>query len=288
MHKVNAKHILSNSGNMNIYRGCTHGCIYCDSRSSCYNINHNFEDVEVKQNALILLEDTLRRKRKKSMIFTGSMSDPYLPLEKDLKLTRGALELVYKYGFGITILTKSDLILRDLDLIKKINKKTKCVVQMTLTSSNDLMSKKIEPNVCPPSKRIEALKIFRDNDIPTVVWLGPILPFILDTEKNIRLLLDMVVEAKVKGLLYFGIGMTLRDGNRQYYYSQLEKKFPTLKEKYIKYYKDNYYIGSFNHSKLIKILDETCHFHNIMHSSEEIFAYLKDFEEKEYVQLSLF
>lgn len=288
MHKVNAKHILSSSGNMNIYRGCTHGCIYCDSRSSCYNINHNFEDVEVKQNALVLLEDTLSRKRKKSMIFTGSMSDPYLPLEKDLKLTRGALELVYKYGFGITILTKSDLILRDLDLIKKINEKTKCVVQMTLTASDDLMSKKIEPNVCPPSKRIEALKIFRDNNIPTVVWLGPILPFILDTEKNIRLLLDMMIEAKVKGILYFGIGMTLRDGNRQYYYSQLEKEFPTLKEKYIKYYKDNYFIGSFNHSKLIKILDETCEKHNIMHSSDEIFAYLKNFEEKEYVQLSLF
>lgn len=288
MHKVKAKSILSSSGNMNIYRGCTHGCIYCDSRSSCYNMDHDFEDVEVKENALVLLEDTLRRKRKKCMIFTGSMSDPYLPIEKELKLTRGALKLVYKYGFGITILTKSDLILRDLDLIKKINEKTKCVVQMTLTSCDDDISKKIEPNVCPNSRRVEVLKIFAQNNIPTVVWLGPILPFILDTERNIRNLLKGIVEAKVKGLLYFGIGMTLREGNREYYYQQLDKLYPTIKEKYIKYYRTSYFIGSFNHEKLMKILDDTCSLNNIIHSSDEVFSYLKKFEEKEYEQLTLF
>ena len=288
MHKVKAKHILSSSGNMNIYRGCTHGCIYCDSRSACYKMNHEFEDVEVKENALILLEDTLKRKRKKCMIFTGSMSDPYLPIEKDLKLTRGALELVYKYGFGITILTKSDLILRDLDLIKKINEKTKCVVQMTLTSSSDEMSKKIEPNVSVFSKRVEALKVFRDNNIPTVVWLGPILPFILDTETNIRALLKSIIEAKVKAVLYFGIGMTLREGNREYFYRQLDKLFPPLKRKYIEMFGNSYYIGSPNNSKLMKILEDTCSSHNIMHQVDEIFSYLKKFEDKEYVQLSLF
>lgn len=288
MHKVKAKSILSSSGNMNIYRGCTHGCIYCDSRSRCYNITHDFEDVEIKENALELLEDTLKRKRNKSMIFTGSMSDPYLPLEKDLKLTRGALELVYKYGFGITLLTKSDLILRDLDLIKKINEKTKCVVQMTLTASTDSISKLIEPNVSPVSKRIEALKIFSENNIPTIVWLGPILPFILDNEENICSLLDMMINVKVKGILYFGMGMTLREGNREYYYKQLDKLFPNLKEKYIKYYKNNYFVNSFNNDRLVKIIDETCILNNIMHNTDEIFSYLKKFEEKEYVQLSLF
>lgn len=288
MHKVKAKSILSSSGNMNIYRGCTHGCIYCDSRSRCYNINHDFEDVEIKENALELLEDTLKRKRNKSMIFTGSMSDPYIPIEKELKLTRGALELVYKYGFGITLLTKSDLILRDLDLIKKINEKTKCVVQMTLTASTDSLSKLIEPNVAPVSKRIEALKIFSENNIPTIVWLGPILPFILDNEENICSLLDMMIKVKVKGILYFGIGMTLREGNREYYYKQLDKLFPNLKEKYIKYYKNNYFVNSFNNDKLVKLIDETCILNNIMHNTDEIFSYLKKFEEKEYVQLSLF
>ncbi|NCD04802.1 MAG: radical SAM protein [Spirochaetia bacterium] len=288
MHKVKAKSILSSSGNMNIYRGCTHGCIYCDSRSRCYNINHDFEDVEIKENALELLEDTLKRKRNKSMIFTGSMSDPYIPIEKDLKLTRGALELVYKYGFGITLLTKSDLILRDLDLIKKINEKTKCVVQMTLTASTDSLSKLIEPNVAPASKRINALKIFSENNIPTIVWLGPILPFILDNEENICALLDMMIKVKVKGILYFGIGMTLREGNREYYYKQLDKLFPNMKEKYIKYYKNNYFVNSFNNDKLVKLIDETCILNNIMHNTDEIFSYLKKFEEKEYVQLSLF
>jgi len=273
---------------MNIYRGCTHGCIYCDSRSRCYNITHDFEDVEIKENALELLEDTLRRKRNKSMIFTGSMSDPYLPIEKDLKLTRGALELVYKYGFGITLLTKSDLILRDLDLIKKINEKTKCVVQMTLTASTDSISKLIEPNVTPVSKRIEALRTFSENNIPTIVWLGPILPFILDNEENICALLDMMIKVKVKGILYFGIGLTLREGNREYYYQQLDKLFPNLKEKYMKYYKNNYFVNSFNNDKLVKIIDETCILNNIMHNTDEIFSYLKKFEEKEYVQLSLF
>jgi DNA repair photolyase len=288
VHKVKAKNILSSSMNMNIYRGCSHNCIYCDSRSHCYNINHDFEDIEVKENALELLEETLSKKRKKSMIFTGSMSDPYIPLEKELKMTRGALELVYKYGFGITLLTKSDLILRDLDLIKKINEKTKCVVQMTLTCADDELSKKIEPNVCTNSRRAEVLRIFSDNNIPTVVWLGPILPYILDTEENIKALLDMMIWAKVKGVLYFGIGMTLRSGNREYYYSNLDRLFLNLKQVYINTYGDSYGVYSKNSYKLTKILNDTLASHNIMHDKNEIFSYLKRLEKKEYVQLSLF
>lgn len=288
MHKVKAKSILSSSGNMNIYRGCTHGCIYCDSRSLCYNMKHQFEDIEVKENALELLEDTLKRKRKKSMIFTGAMSDPYIPFEKDLQMTRGALEIVEKYGFGITLLTKSDLILRDLDLIKKINEKTKCVVQMTLTSSDDKLSKLIEPNVCTTSRRIEVLKIFNEHNVPTVVWLGPILPYLLDTKENINNLIDMMIEAKVKGVIYFGIGMTLRSGNREYYYKNLDKYFPGLKQIYINQYKEKYEVMSPNSVYLNSIITKRLKEHNIMYNPNEVFKYLGTYENKEYVQLTLF
>ncbi len=152
---------------MNLYRGCTHGCIYCDSRSACYNMEHDFEDVEVKENALALLEESLKKKRKKCMIHMGSMSDTYIPLEKELKLTRGALEIIYKYGYGITLITKSDLVLRDLDLFKKINEKTKCVVQMTLTTYDDELCRKLERNVCPTSGRLKCLEILNNSVIPT-------------------------------------------------------------------------------------------------------------------------
>ena len=137
MHYVTAKGILSAKNGMNLYRGCQHGCIYCDSRSECYHMDHDFEDIEVKENSLVLLEDALRRKRKPCMIGTGSMSDPYMPLEDELQYTRKAMELIHHYGFGTTLITKSDRVLRDLDLLKAINDKTKCVVQMTLTTYDE-------------------------------------------------------------------------------------------------------------------------------------------------------
>ena len=148
MHYVKAKGILSSQNGMNLYRGCSHGCIYCDSRSSCYRIDHSFEDIEVKENAIALLEDALRRKRKRCMIGTGSMSDPYMPLELRLEYTRKALLIIEKYGYGIALQTKSDRVLRDLEILKRINEKTKAVVQMTLTTADDTISKIIEPNVC--------------------------------------------------------------------------------------------------------------------------------------------
>ena len=201
MHKVMVKGILSKDNGINIYRGCQHGCIYCDSRSKCYHMEHDFEDIEVKENALELLETALRSKRKKCMIGTGSMSDPYMPLEKEIGNTRKVLELVLKYGFGITLITKSDLILRDLDLLKEINSRTKCVVQMTLTTYDETLCKKIEPNVCTSKRRAEVLNILRENGIPTVVWLTPILPFINDTEENLKGILDYSREAGVKGII---------------------------------------------------------------------------------------
>lgn len=223
MHTVEAKGILSAQNGMNIYRGCTHGCIYCDARSSCYQMDHAFEDIEVKINAPQLLEQALRRKRKKCMIGTGAMSDPYLHLEKKMKLTRKCLELIDEYGFGAAIQTKSDLILRDLDLLKRINRKTKCVVQMTLTTYDETLCSRIEPNVCTTAKRIEVLNRMKEEGIPTVVWMTPILPFINDTEENIRSLLNACQKAGVYGIVTFGVGLTLRDGDRQYYY-QIERQ----------------------------------------------------------------
>ena len=287
MHNVDVKGILSSSNGMNIYRGCQHNCIYCDSRSLCYGMEHDFEDIEVKQNAPFLLEKALKSKRKKCMIGTGAMSDPYIPLERELKLTRQCLEIVERYGFGATVLTKSSDVLRDLDLFRSINSKSKAVIQMTLTTYDETMCKIIEPNVSSTKERFEALKIFWDNGIPTVVCLDPFLPFINDTEENIKGLLDYCVKAKVKGIICFDIGLTLRSGNREYFYKQLDRHFPKLKEKYIGSYGNSYEITSRNRDKLMKIITDVCRKNGIMYNVNEVFAYLHRFESKE-KQLSLF
>ena len=289
MHYVNAKGILSPRGGMNLYRGCSHGCIYCDSRSKCYHMEHEFEDIEVKGNAIELLEDALRRKRSRCMLSTGAMTDPYIPLEKELENTRRALELAYRYEFGFTLITKSSLVLRDLELLKAINEKTKCVVQMTLTTYDEELCRKIEPNVCGTRERFETLMKLKEAGIPTVVWLTPILPFINDTEENIRGILDYCIKAGVKGVICFGMGMTLREGNREYFYRQLDRLFPGLKEKYMQWYGDRYEIGSPDGERLMEIFHRVCEENGIMHDNGEIFGYLEEFEEKGGgEQLSLF
>lgn len=280
MHYTKVKGILSQNNGMNLYRGCTHGCIYCDSRSNCYQMNHEFEDIEVKENAIELLENTLRRKRKRCMIGTGSMSDPYMPLEAQLEYTRKALLLIEKYGFGATLITKSDRVLRDLDILKRINQKTKAVVQMTLTTADEALCKLVEPNVSTTKQRFESLKILRDNNIPTVVWLCPVLPYINDTEDNIRRILDMCVAAKVRGIICFGMGLTLREGNREYFYRQLDKSFPGLKERYIREYGNQYVINSPKSAELMRLFHRTCEQNGIMHDNDLIFEYLSQFEEK--------
>ncbi len=289
MHKETAKAILSSQNGMNLYRGCTHGCIYCDARSTCYQMKHAFEDIAIKSNAAELLEQALRRKRKKCMIGTGAMSDPYLPAEKEQLLTRRCLELIDEYGFGLAIQTKSDLILRDLDLLKRINKKTKCVVQMTLTTYDEELCKVIEPNVCTTKRRAEVLNIMREEGIPTICWLTPILPFINDTEENIRGILEYCKEAKTYGILLFGIGVTLRDGDRQYFYQKLDRHFPGLKERYRKTFGNAYEVVSPNHVSLMEIVEKTCRENNIVCDSNKLFAYMHQFEDKqEGEQLSLF
>lgn len=280
MHYTESKGILTAKNGMNLYRGCSHGCIYCDSRSRCYQFTHDFEDIEVKSNALELLEDALRRKRKKCMIGTGSMTDPYVPLEKELEHVRKTLMLVERYGFGFTVITKSDLILRDLDLLKRINEKTKCVVQMTLTTYDEELCKKIEPGVCTTRRRFEVLKAMRDAGIPTVVWLCPVLPFINDTEENLRGILNYCVEAGVRGVLCFGMGLTLRDGNREYFYEQLDRLFPGMKERYMREFGNSYICSSPRNGRLMKLFHRTCEEAGIMHNNDEVFKYLNEFQEK--------
>ncbi len=290
MHFVEAKGILTaNSGQcgMNIYRGCSHGCIYCDSRSKCYHFTHAFEDIEVKQNAPELLEKALRSKRKKCMIGTGAMSDPYMHIEEELRLTRKCLEIIKQYGFGVAIQTKSDRILRDIELLDEINKSAKCVVQMTLTTYDDELCKIIEPNVCNTKRRIEVLEEMQKRGIPTVVWLTPVLPFINDTKENITSILNECVRVGVKGIIDFGMGLTLRDGDREYYYAALDKHFPGMKERYIKTYRNAYELPSPNAKELTEIFQRICRENGILSGSDECFRYMSELPEK-YQQLSLF
>ncbi|MCI7291121.1 MAG: radical SAM protein [Methanobrevibacter woesei] len=281
MHFVQAKSLISSKNGMNLYRGCTHGCIYCDSRSKIYNMNHDFEDIEVKQNSLELLKKALKSKKEKCMIGTGSMTDPYIPLESKLEFVRNSLKLIYRYGFGFTCITKSDLILRDLDLLKKINEKAKTVVQITLTTADEDLCRKIEPNVCTTKRRVEVLKKLNDADIPTVVWLTPFLPYINDTEENINELLDYCIETNVKGIICFNIGLTLRDGNRQYFYKKLDESFPGLKNRYIEKYGSNYVLESENNRQLMDLFYKKTAENNILNKPDDVFRYLRDFPNKD-------
>ena len=290
MHFVNAKGILTGNGGhygMNIYRGCSHGCIYCDSRSRCYQFTHRFEDIEVKQNAPELLEKALKSKRKKSMIGTGAMSDPDIHCEEKLKLTRKCLEVILKNGLGVAIQTKSDRILRDIDLLDEINRSAKCVVQMTLTTYDDELCQILEPNVCNTRRRIEVLEKLQKRGIPTIVWMTPILPFINDTEENIAAILNECERTGVKGIINFGMGLTLREGSREYYYAALDKHFPGMKERYIERYGNMYELQSPRAKELTEVFQGFCKEHGILSSPEECFRYMNELPEK-YPQLSLF
>lgn len=289
MHLVTAKSLLLPQGGMNIYRGCTHGCIYCDSRSTCYQMRHPFEDIEVKQNAPALLEDALRRKRRRCMISTGAMSDPYIPLEKELCLTRRCLEVVHRYGFGAAVQTKSDLILRDAELLAAINERSKCVVQMTLTTYDEALCRLVEPAVCTTHRRWEVLKEMQRLGIPTVVWFCPVLPFMNDTEENLRGILDYCFDAGVKGIVSFGIGLTLREGDREYFFAALDRHFPGMKQRYVQTFGNQYECTSDRNAALMAIFDRECERRGILHYPNDVFRYLHEFPQRDVSQqLSMF
>lgn len=290
MHFVDAKGILTAKDGrvgMNVYRGCTHGCIYCDSRSACYQFTHAFEDVEVKQNAPQLLDKALSARRKQCMIGTGSMSDPYQPCEEKVRLTRRCLEVIERHGFGAALQTKSDRVLRDIDLLSAINDRAKCVVQMTLTTWDDALCAVLEPNVCNTRRRVETLEALRRRGIPTVVWLTPILPYINDTEENVLPILEACADAGVKGIVCFDMGLTLRQGDREYYYAALDRHFPGLKARYIREYGNRYEVPSPNRGRLMALFRDTCEERGMLWRPEDCFAFINTLPERSR-QISMF
>lgn len=279
MHEIHAKSILSPRNGINVYRGCTHGCVYCDSRSACYRMDHAFEDVAVKVNAPELLEDALRRKRRRCMIGTGAMCDPYLPLERETRLTRRCLEVIQRQGFGVSVLTKSDLVLRDLDLLKRINQSAKAVVCTTFTTFDEDLCRILEPHVCTTRRRFEMLRTCHEAGLRTGVWLCPILPFLNDTEENLRGLLEYCFAAGVEAIVNFGMGVTLREGDREYFYAQLDRHFPGMKERYIRTFGNRYECPSPNAPRLERILREECRKRGVLWEPEAAMGWLMEFED---------
>lgn len=270
--------------NMNLYRGCSHGCIYCDSRSNCYHID-NFDIVKGKENALVILENELIRKKEKGVIGIGAMSDTYNPKEIKYEITRGALKLISKYGYGVSIDTKSDLILRDIDLLKEINSKNNVIIKFTITTPNDNLSKIIEPNVCISSKRLQAIKTLSDNGIFTGIMMNPVLPFITDKEENIKELVRLAYESGAK-FIHTYMGMTLRENQRDYYFDKLDQNFKGLKQKYIKYYGDRYNCIIPNSKRLYKIFTDECEKYGLLYNMNDIIkAYKKEIIKNEQITL---
>lgn len=271
--------------NMNLYRGCNHGCIYCDSRSNCYHIE-NFDTVRGKENALAILEQELSKKREKGVVGIGSMSDTYNSLESKYQITRGALELLSKYQFGVAIDTKSNLILRDLDILKEINQKNDVIIKFTITTPDDTLSRMIEPYVCVSSERLKAVKELSDAGIFVGIMMNPVLPFITDQEEDIKKLVCLAHQNGAK-FIHTYMSMTLRENQRDYYDEMLEKHFPELKEKYIQTFGEKYQCYSLRGKYLYQIFTEECDKYGILYRMEDIIkAYKK--ERLENTQLQLF
>lgn len=293
MEFIEAKHIInptSNSSwfgldyNMNIYKGCCHGCIYCDSRSNCYNII-DFDKVRAKKDSSIIIENELRKKIKKGVIGTGAMSDPYNPFEKKYELTKNALNLVDKYGFGISIATKSSLIARDKNIIKRISEHSPTLIKITITTYNDNMSKKVEPNVCPSSERFKAIKELSKEGIFTGILLMPVLPFLEDSKENVLNVVKLAHENGAK-FIYPSFGMTLRNNQREWYFNKLDSLYPNLKAKYIKEYGFSYECRSIYWKELYSLFSEECTKYGILYKMKDIITAYKSPYKNE--QLTLF
>lgn len=271
--------------NMNIYKGCSHGCIYCDSRSSCYQIEA-FDTVRAKENALMIIKQQLKGNLGKGVIGTGAMSDPYNPFEKKYGLTRGALELINQYHFGVAIATKSHLIERDIDLLSKMNKHSPVIVKMTVTTHDDTLSKIVEPHVCVSSQRLAAIKKISEAGIFCGILMMPILPFIEDHKKNITEIVRLAAENGAR-FVYPALGMTLRENQREYFYEQLEVSFPGVKEKYVRQFGYRYRCISPKVKELWPLFVETCKRYGLLYNMQDIIkVYQSGYWQEE--QLSLF
>ncbi|WP_010250719.1 SPL family radical SAM protein [Acetivibrio cellulolyticus] len=270
--------------NMNIYKGCSHGCIYCDSRSECYRVD-NFDRVRAKENALALIERELKSKRKKGVVGTGAMSDPYNRFEEEYMLTRGAMELINRFGFGAAIATKSDLIVRDIDILKEISKHSPMLVKITVTTADDVLCSKVEPNVSVSSCRFKAINKLSQEGIFVGVLLMPVLPFIEDTEDNIKEIIELAYQNGAK-FIYPAFGVTLRQNQRDWYYNKLDELFPSIKEKYIKNYGNSYECRSLKAKELWSLFKNKCNEYGILYKMDDIIrGYKNSFQP---VQISLF
>jgi DNA repair photolyase len=216
--------------NMNLYRGCEHQCIYCDTRSECYQIEDFGNEVLIKINGVNLLRNTLPKKKLIGTIGFGSINDPYTFAEAKYGLTGQALEVIAEQGWPVHIITKSDMVLKDLATLIRINK-TLAQVSFTITTVDDDLAKKIEPGAPSPSRRLKAMKILAENGIRTGVTMMPVLPFILDTQLNLTMLVEAAHANKAAYILP-EFGMTLRDRQREHYYSALDQHFPGIRQKY--------------------------------------------------------
>lgn len=260
--------------NMNLYKGCPHKCIYCDSRSNCYQVD-NFDIVRAKENEVDILNKELKSKRKKGVIGIGAMSDTYNPFEEQYEITRKALELISYYNFGVSIETKSNLITRDIDIFKEINSKADTILKFTITTSNDSLSKIIEPGVCVSSERFKAMKKLSDAGLFVGTLLTPIIPFITDSEENIKEVIKLSHDNGAKFVFSMG-GVTLRENQRVYFFQELDKIFPGLKEKYIKTYGNNYFCYPLNKNLRYVFRDE-CKKYGLLYKMEDIIkAYKKN------------
>lgn len=254
--------------NMNLYRGCHHGCIYCDSRSTCYHLE-DFDNVKGKRDALEKLNIELKGKRRTGVIGTGAMSDPYNAYEKQYKLTRGALEVISKHEFGVAIATKSALIQRDASLLSEISAKAPVICKITVTTADDTLSQLIEPNVSSPTERFKAIRALTDAGIYTGVLMMPILPFINDTEENVLAIIEQAVKSGAK-FISPAFGLTLREGNREYFYAVLDQNFPGIKAKYETAFGNKYSCGSPNAKALKALFKAECDKYGLLYKMEDI------------------
>jgi len=259
--------------NMNIYRGCCHGCIYCDSRSSCYRID-NFDTVRVKENALEIIRNDLRRKIRPGVVSTGAMSDPYNPLEEKYLYTRNALQLIHAYGFGIAIATKSPLVTRDIDLLEDIKEAMPVLAKITITTADDSLSEKIEPNTAPSSQRFAALETLSKHQIFSGILLMPVLPFLEDTEENILNIVRRAHECGAR-FIYPAFGVTLRENQREYFFSRLDELFPGLRERYQKTFGTNYRCSSPKASTLWTLFTAECRRLGLLYKMQDIVSAYK-------------
>ncbi len=280
MREVAAKTILSpyrqgwfgSQYNMNLYRGCCHGCIYCDSRSACYGISQ-FDQVRKKRNALELLEGELRARRRTGVVMTGSMSDPYNPFEEQERITRGALELFARYGYGVVVMTKSHLVERDIDLFLEIARHAPVLVNVTVTTADDGLCRKLEPHAAVSSRRLAAVKALSDAGVPAGVLLMPVLPFLEDSVENVRAVVERSAASGACHVYNGGrncFGVTLRQNQRAYFFEQLDRLFPGLSGRYRAQFGQSYDCRSPNAAALWRAYCGACEDARLAYRMEQI------------------